>query len=76
MNEKESEKRERWISEIKKLGNGECWHFPGDDCAEIWCIHDSYLLFEAPKMPGCNTSVCEVREDEINKLIEMEATWT
>jgi hypothetical protein len=69
------------VQKILDLKHGESVivsHSPCDDCgvAEIWYIHDTYLLFSIPMFGGQPIYEDDYRWHRINEMVEKIESWS
>jgi len=64
--------------EILKLHSGDCYVVPESDYgkAEIWKIHDTYLLFEIPIYGGNPRFFAGYSKMRIDDMIKEINSWT
>jgi hypothetical protein len=64
--------------EIKKLTHGESWVWPESDYgrAEIWLIHDEYILFEIPMYGGPPRFSNTFNIHQIEDIVKTVESWT
>ena len=70
--------REEAWSEIAGLKHGEKWIWPESDYgkAEIWRLHDTYVLFAIPNFGG-EPKACKADSLRgIDNLVDMVLSWT
>lgn len=63
---------------ILKLCHGECYNVSESDYgkAEIWRLHESYLLFEIPMYGGTPRFVSGYSKHQIDEMIKVINSWT
>ena len=64
--------------EIFKLKHGEKWTWPESDYghAEIWRIHDVYIVFSIPMFGGDSTYFDAFSISNVDELIYTVSSWT
>ena len=67
---------------IMSLKSGECYIIPGGDYgkAEIWHIHNDYIIFSIPMGGGCPrfeevVGIYHTKERQASKVLQILDTW-